>query len=133
MLFRRLFIIFISELEFMLRQSEFRGISIGNAIEIFLLMYADDIVLSRDTVLELLRKIRVPEKFCEKWGMEVNLTKTSYCFQERGSHVQIGEILSQRGKDQDSYILYVSRAYFFLEKLVVKSIINTGSTSGESS
>ena len=39
-------------------------------------MYADDIVLLGDTVLELQRKIRVLEKFCEKWGMEVNLTKT---------------------------------------------------------
>ena len=52
----------------MLGQSEFRGISMGNATEIFLLMYADDIVISGDTVLELQRKIRVLEKFCEKWG-----------------------------------------------------------------
>ena len=39
-------------------------------------MYADDIVILGDTVLELQRKIRVLEKFFEKWGMEVNLTKT---------------------------------------------------------
>ena len=51
----------------MLRKSEYRGISMGNAIEIFLLMHADDIVLLGDTVLELQRKIRVPEEFCEKW------------------------------------------------------------------
>ena len=38
-------------------------------------MYADDIVLLGDTVLELQRKSRVLEEFCEKWGMEVNLTK----------------------------------------------------------
>ena len=48
----------------------------GNAIEVFSLLYADDIVLVADTVLELQRKIRVLEKFCGKWGMEVNLTKT---------------------------------------------------------
>ena len=48
----------------------------GNAIEVFLLLYADDIVLVADTVLELQRKIRVLEKFCDKWGMEVNFTKT---------------------------------------------------------
>ena len=29
-----------------------------------------------DTVLEVRRKISVLEKFCDKWGMEVNLTKT---------------------------------------------------------
>ena len=72
----RPFITFINELELMLKQSEFRGIMMRNAIEIFLLMYADDIVLLGDTVLELQRKIRVLEEFCEKWGMEVNLTKT---------------------------------------------------------
>ena len=61
----------------MLKRSEYRGISIGNAIEIFLLLYADDcIVLVADTVLQLQRKIRVLEKFCDKWGMEVNITKT---------------------------------------------------------
>ena len=76
MLSPRLFIIFINELEIMLKRSEYRGISMGNAIEVFLLLYADDIVLVADTVLELQRKIRVLEKFCDKWGMEVNLTKT---------------------------------------------------------
>ena len=78
MLSPRLFIIFINELEKMLRKSKFRRISMRNAIEVFLLMYADDIVLLGDTVLELQKKINILEKFCDKWGMEVNLTDTSY-------------------------------------------------------
>ena len=78
-----------------------------NAIEIFFLMYADNILLSGDTVLELQRNVRVLEEFCEKWGMEVNPAKKSYCFQERGSHVQIGDILLRRGKSQDSYYGYL--------------------------
>ena len=76
MLGSRLFIIFINELEIMLKRSEYRGISMGNALEAFLLLYADDIVLVADTVLELQRKVRVLEKFRDKLGMEVNLTKT---------------------------------------------------------
>ena len=48
----------------------------GNATEVFLSLYVDDIVLVADTVIELQRKIRVLEKFCDNWGMEVNLTKT---------------------------------------------------------
>ena len=56
MLSPRLFIIFINELEKMLKKSKFRGISLGNAIEVFLLMSADDIVLLGDTVLELQKK-----------------------------------------------------------------------------
>ena len=59
MLSPRLFIIFINELEKMLKKSKFRGISVGNAIEVFLLMYADDIVLLGDTVLELQKKINI--------------------------------------------------------------------------
>ena len=60
----------------MLRRSEYIGISTGDAIEVFLLLYADDIVLVADTVLELQRKICIFEQFCDKWDMEVNLTKT---------------------------------------------------------
>ena len=56
MLSLRLFIIFINELEIMLKRSEYRGISMGNATEVFLLLYVDDIVLVTDTVLELQRK-----------------------------------------------------------------------------
>ena len=76
MLSPRLFIIFIIDMEIMLTRSEYRGIFVGNAIEVFLLLYVDDIVLVADTVLELQRKIHVVEQFCDKWGMEVNLTKT---------------------------------------------------------
>ena len=48
----------------------------GNAIEVFLLMYADDIVLVGDTVLELQRKVNISEIFCQKLCMKVNLKKT---------------------------------------------------------
>ena len=84
MLSPRLFIIFINELEKMLKKSKYRGMTTGNAIEAFLLMYADDIVLVGDTVLELQRKINILEIFCEKWGMEVNLKKTKVVVFRKG-------------------------------------------------
>ena len=66
--------------------------------------------------------------------MEENLTKTKVIvFRNGGVMSKNGEVLLQRVKVQDNYILWVSRAYIFLEKLVVKSIINTDSTDGESS
>ena len=68
MLSPRLFVIFINELEPMLRKSEYRGISMGNATEIFLFMYADDIVLLGDTVLVLQGKIGVLEEFSKNGG-----------------------------------------------------------------
>ena len=55
----RLFIIFINELEKMLKKSKFRGISMENANEVFLLMYADHIVSLGNTVLELQKKINI--------------------------------------------------------------------------
>ena len=45
----------------------------GNVIEVFLLMYADDIVLVGDIVLELQRKINIIEIFFKKWDMDVSL------------------------------------------------------------
>ena len=118
----------------MLRQSEFRGILMGNAIEICLLMYADDIVILGDTVLEFQRKIRVLEKFCEKWGMEVNLTKTKVIVFRNGGVMSKSEKYFYRGKKVKTVTHYrYLGLIFFLEKLVVKSIINTGSTGGKSS
>ena len=46
----------------MLKKSKFRGISMGNAIEVFLLMHADNIVLLGNIVLELQKKINILEK-----------------------------------------------------------------------
>ena len=45
--------IFSNELEVMLKMSEYIGISIGNATEVFLLFYVDGIVLVADTKQEL--------------------------------------------------------------------------------
>ena len=57
-----LFIIFINELERMLKLSEFRGIHIWEATEVLLLMYADDIVLVGETIIHLQKKINILEK-----------------------------------------------------------------------
>ena len=110
------------------RKLEYKGISMGNAIEIFLLMYADDIVLLGDTVLELQRKIRVLEEFCIKWGMEVNLIKTKVIVFRNGAIMYNSEKFFYIGEKVTIGIW----GFFFLEKLVVKSI-GTGSTCGESS
>ena len=64
----------------------------GNAIEVFLLLCADDIFLVADTVLELQRKIRVLEQFFDKWGMEVNLTKTQLIVFRNGGKTSKSEI-----------------------------------------
>ena len=39
-------------------------------------MFSDDIALIASTSVELQRKLKALESFCQKWGMEVNLAKT---------------------------------------------------------
>ena len=58
-----LLILFINELEQMLKLSEFRGIHIWEATKVLLLMYADDILLVGETIIQLQRKINILEKF----------------------------------------------------------------------
>ena len=60
----------------MLKLSEFGGIHIWEATEVLLLMYADDIVLVGETIIQLQRKINIFKKFCRKYGMKVNLDET---------------------------------------------------------
>ena len=71
-----LFILFINELERMLKLSESKGINVWEATEVLLLMYADDIVLIGEAIIQLQRKINILEQFCRKYGMKVNLDKT---------------------------------------------------------
>ena len=61
-----LFILFVSELERILKLSEFKGIHVWEATEVLLLMYADDIVLVGETIIQLQRKINNLEQFCRK-------------------------------------------------------------------
>ena len=79
-----LFILFVNELEHMLKLSEFKGIHVWEATEVLLLMYADDIVLVGETVIQLQRKINILEQFCKKHGMKVNLDKTKVMISRNG-------------------------------------------------
>ena len=60
----------------MLKSSEFGVIHILEATEVLLLMYAGDIVLVGETIIQLQRKINILEKFCRKYGMKANLDRT---------------------------------------------------------
>ena len=131
MLNPRLFIVFVNELESMLRKSEYRGISMGNAIEIFLLMYADDIVLLGDTVLELQRKIRVLEEFCGKWGMEVNLTKTKAVVFRNGGVMSKSVKFSYRGEKVKTFTYYRYLRFIFSSKNLWSKALSTLAAQGE--
>ena len=50
-------------------------------------MYADDIVLVGETIIQLLRHIDILEKFCRKYGMKVNLDKTKVMIFRNGGKI----------------------------------------------
>ena len=97
----------------------------GNAIEVFLLMYADDIVLVGDTILELQRKINMLEIFWEKWGMEVNLKKTKVVVFRNGGKTSKSERFFYRNRSVEIVTYY---RYLGLKKCMVQNIINLGLT-----
>ena len=78
-----LFIFFISDLEKDLRETGGCGISIG-VVEIFHLLFADDLILIADSVRQLQKKLDTLYKYCMKWKLIVNLKKTKIIVFRRG-------------------------------------------------
>jgi hypothetical protein len=60
-------------------------------IPIECLLYADDLVLISQTPLGLQRQLNRLERYCEKWGLEVNKTKTEVMVFRRGGKLSSHE------------------------------------------
>ena len=72
-----LFLFFIDELEKMFKQNNARGIQLHpDTIQVFLLMFADDLALMADTVGELQRQLNLLSDFCQNYKLKVNESKT---------------------------------------------------------
>ena len=74
-----LFAIFINDLAIEIKNS---GVGVKLNIEdeitlINILLYADDIVLFAENEIDLQSLLNIVEIWCEKWRLEVNLTKTN--------------------------------------------------------
>ena len=94
----RLFLLFIEQLNLMLQKAERKGLFLIDATELKVLMYADDIVILGDSVLELQRKIKVLELFCTKWGMSVYVSKTEVVVFRKGGKLGSKEKLYYCGQ-----------------------------------
>ena len=55
------------------------GIDIGK-LKLFILIYADDIVLFGNSAAELQNAIVILEDYCQKWKLTVNTRKTKLVF-----------------------------------------------------
>jgi len=88
-----LFSIFINELYNTLLSEGIRGIQIfPEIIEIFMLLFADDIALISDTISGLQGQLNVLKNFCDRTKLRVNIGKTKIVVFKRGGHLSRREI-----------------------------------------
>ena len=72
-----IFSVFVNELSKLIENSNLRGIQLfPDLTEIFLLLFADNIVLISDTIKGLQQKLEVLKNFCKDFKMIVNVIKT---------------------------------------------------------
>lgn len=87
-----LFSLYVSELELMLKESKTNGTELLSNNELaYSLMYADDVCLMSDTVIDMQRKIRCLENFCSLFGLSVNLKKTKMIVFRKGGIIKRSE------------------------------------------
>jgi hypothetical protein len=87
-----LFALFINELHDLLASNNTRGIQLfPNVIEIFMLMFADDIALISDTISGLQRQLNLLGQFCEQTKLVVNIAKTKVLVFKRGGAIKRSE------------------------------------------
>ena len=73
-----LFCLFIEELHTAIIDSGTTGIQLSpDIIEIFILMFADDIAMLADSVVGLQRLFNILHRHCLRWELSVNLNKTN--------------------------------------------------------
>ena len=83
-----LFSLFIDEFEKILKQSDIRGIQLHpDVVELFLLMFADDIALLSDTVMGLQSQLNILADFCETYKLKVNEAKTKIAAFKKGGRL----------------------------------------------
>ncbi|CAB0035830.1 unnamed protein product [Trichogramma brassicae] len=79
-----LFALFIADLEKYLREKGIRGITIQKNIDILLLVYADDISITLETLAMLKRTLAALESYCAINKLTVNVKKTNIIIFKKG-------------------------------------------------
>ena len=105
-----LFTFFIEELNNMLVNSDGMGIQLTQEYyNLFALLYADDVSIMADSIVNLQKLINVLGQFCSKWAMRVNIDKTKVMVFRRGGHLARSErwILNGEYIEVVSYYKYL--------------------------
>lgn len=114
-----LFTLFISELDEHMRVSGMKGTELlTNDERAFSLMYADDLCLLSDNVIDMQRKIDQLESFCTKWKMNVNLSKTKMMVFRNGGILKQSEKWRYQGKPVEVTTYYSYLGLIFSSRLI---------------
>ena len=70
-----LFSMFLNDLESVFCKKGFDGIDV-DSFKLFLILYADDIVLFAKNAVELQDSLNLLSEYCERWKLVVNTNKT---------------------------------------------------------
>ena len=102
-----LFSMYVSKLESILKVSGLSGIQmLPNDVDVFLLMYIDDICIFSDNVLDLQRKINILESYCNDWGLQVNTSKTKIIVFRNGGTLKKSEKWNYKGEQLETVTYY---------------------------
>ena len=126
-----LFSLFINELADVMMCKSSRGIQlIPDIIELFLLLFADDVTLFADTVRGLQSQLNILSDYYTQWDLTVNLEKTNIVVFRKGGQLSRKEKLTYKGntvKCVSGYtyldlLLSAHMSYYLMsEQLAVKS------------
>ena len=80
------FSVYLNDLEETIILNGAKGIDIG-MLKLFLLLYADDIVLFANSATELQNSIHILETYCRRWRLTVNTTKPKVLVFKKGGRL----------------------------------------------
>ena len=93
-----LFSIYVNDLEETFIREGFKGISIG-MFKLFLLLYADDIVVMAESISDLQNAMNILKDYCDKWKLTVNVNKTKAMVFRKGGRLGRNTKLSFNGTE----------------------------------
>ena len=114
-----LFSLYVAEIVTMLEEADCKGVFLNEEIpNVTSLLFADDLALCADTVGRLQKMINVIAEFCERWGMSVNLAKTSVMVFRNGGPLRLNEKWFFQGKPIEVVSAYKYLGCMFTPKLI---------------
>ena len=81
-----LFSMFLNDLESVLAESGINGIDVDN-FKLFLVLYADDIIIFANNAEELQHNLNVFHEYCKRWKLVVNVDKTKVMIFRKGGRL----------------------------------------------